>query len=105
MIEFLKELKYSYHLNEKIYTEGSCFRLYKILSKIYPEAKPLYSDKDGHWITEIDGKLYDINGEINPEYLQDKEYQYIEDETILASAYIPTHGGQTTSYKKYIKSS
>lgn len=103
ILEFLKELKYSYYLNEKIYTEGSCFRLYSILKTIFPQSKPLYSIKDGHWVTEIDEKFYDINGEVSPEYLHSKEYDYVVNEIILESAYIPTHNGQSTSYNKYKK--
>jgi hypothetical protein len=48
IVKLLKEIKYSYHNNSKIYTEGSCFRLYKILQTIYPKAKPYYSNIDGH---------------------------------------------------------
>lgn len=101
--EFLKELKSSYHKNEMIYSEGSCFRLYSILKTVFSKASPYYSSLDGHWITEIDGSFYDINGEINLEYIADKKYEKIIDERILASAYIPTYKRQTTSYNKYIK--
>lgn len=103
ILEFLKELKYSYHLNAKIYTEGSCFRLYKILKSIYPQANPIFSEKDLHWITEIDGKYYDINGEIFEDYLEFKEYIPITDEKMLETAYISTYGGQSVGNKKYKK--
>lgn len=103
MIQFLKELKYSYYLNAKIYTEGSCFRLYKIIKTIYPQANPYYSHIEGHWITEIDGKYYDINGEINKDFVEEKEYRIIKNEITLASAYVPTYKGQCSSYKKYNK--
>lgn len=104
LLEFLKELKYSYHLNAKIYTEGSCFRLYKILQSLFPQAKPYYSQLDGHWIVEIEGKFYDINGEITNQYVESKEYELIVDEITLTSAYIPTFEGQCSSYSKYKKS-
>ena len=101
IINFLKELKHSYHKNELIYTEGSCFRLYCILKTIYPKAKPLYSNKDGHWITEINNRYYDINGEIEESYIKDKEYEVVTDNTVLSSAYIPTYKRQTSYYNKY----
>ena len=101
ILEFLKELKYSYHLNAKIYTEGSCFRLYKMLKAIYPQAIPLYSEKDLHWITEIDGKYYDINGELSQDYLEFKEYVPINDQLVLESAYVSTYEGQSSQNKKY----
>lgn len=100
---FLKELKNSYHKNEMIYTEGSCFRLYSILKTVFPDAIPCYSYIDGHWITEIDGKYYDINGQIHPKYVADKKYELINSEAMLKSAYIPTYKRQCTSYNKYVK--
>lgn len=101
LLSFLRELKYSYHLNEQIYTQGSCFRLYKILQSLFLQANPYYSHLDGHWITEIDGKFYDINGEINWEYTEHKEYKLVTDEVTLASACVPTYGRQCTGYGKY----
>lgn len=101
IIRFLYELKISYRENEFIYTQGSCFRLFKILSAIYPEAKPYYSHVDGHWITEIQNSFYDINGEINPSYVESNKYEEVTDKIMLASAYIPTYKGQTTPYSKY----
>src|SRR5690606_11923705 len=98
---FLKELKYSYHKNELIFMEGSCFRLYCMLREISENAKPYYSELDGHWITEIDKKFYHINGEINKDYVEFKNYKHITNETILKSAYIPTYKRQCTSYNKY----
>ncbi len=101
LINFLKELKHSYHKNEIIFTQGSCFRLYSILKTIYEEAVPYYSHLEGHWITQIDGKFYDINGEICSEYAADKKYEKEENTTVLTSAYIPTYKRQSTSYNKY----
>ena len=101
ILRFLKELKDSYVDIPKIFLYGSCFRLYKILKIVYPISKPYYSELDGHWITKIGKKYYDINGEINKNYIEHKKYKLIKDEIILQSAYIPTHKGQTCSYNKY----
>ena len=101
ILEFLKELKHSYHKNEIIYTEGSCFRLHCILKTLFPQAIPYYSGIDGHWITEIDSKFYDINGEICLDYVAHKKYEKITNKITLASAYIPTHKRQISSYSKY----
>lgn len=101
---FLKELKYSYSENEKIYMEGSCFKIYVILKTLFKDAEPYYSQLDGHWVTKIEDKFYDINGEISKDYIEFKNYEHITDKTILASAYIPTYKGQGVSYSKYEKS-
>lgn len=101
ILKFLKELKDSYHENEMIYMEGSCFRLYCILKTVFKSASPYYSELDGHWITEIGGKFYDINGEICFDYISAKKYKEVTDKITLASAYVPTYKRQTTSYRKY----
>lgn len=102
-IEFLKELKYSYFENDRVYTEGSCFRLFKIIKAVEKNANPYYSHLDGHWIIEIKDRFYDINGEISGEYVQAKEYALIEDQKMLSSAYVPTYKGQCAGYGKYLK--
>lgn len=101
ILNLLKEIKYSYYLNEKVYTEGGCFRLCCILAAISKKAKPYYSEIDGHWITKIKDSYYDINGRIKKSYVKEKQYKHITDKSILNSAYIPTYQGQTTSYNKY----
>lgn len=72
-----------------------------MLKSLFPQANPYYSYLDGHWIVEIEGKFYDINGEITNQYVESKEYELITDEITLASAYIPTFEGQCTGYGKY----
>lgn len=101
ILKFLKELKGSYYKNEMVYMEGSCFRLFCILKSIWNSAKPYYSELCGHWVTKIDGKYYDINGEISEEYISSRKFHHIKNKTQLSSAYIPTYERQTTSYDKY----
>lgn len=102
ILEFLKELKYSYKDMDKIFMEGSCYRLYKLLKVFFPTAKALYSVPEGHWITEIDGDYYDINGELSNFFVNHKKFE--EQNSIThASAYVPTYSGQCSSYKKYKK--
>ena len=102
IIKFLKELKYSHESMSKIFTEGSCFRLCLILKTIYPNAQPLYSKIDGHWITEIDGKFYDIHGEINRRFVENHAYEKWEEAE--ASAYATREGESGVSYLKYKES-
>jgi hypothetical protein len=47
---------------EKIFLFGSCLNFHLILRSIFPEAKPYYNVD--HIITEIDGKYYDITGQV-----------------------------------------
>ena len=105
VINFLKELKHSDALIPKIFLNGSCFRLYKILKTIWPEAEAHYSEAEGgHWITKIKDNYYDINGIINPKYVKDKSYSQFGEE-VEQSAYVHTHSNNlTTIYTKYIQS-
>lgn len=72
ILEFLDLLKNSFDGADRVYTEGSCYRLYLILKHLYPDASPMYDPVVGHVYSEINGYIYDINGEYlsNPEKLQ-----------------------------------
>ena len=104
IIQFLKELKYSHHDMERIFTDGSCFRLCKILASVCTGAEFYYSQKDGHWITKYNDRFYDINGELDQEYVVFKQYEHIVDYRTLASAYVPKTGGGGYSYSRSIES-
>lgn len=104
ILKFLFELKTSYHKNEMIYTQGSCFRVYSILSSLLPEINPWYSHLEGHWIFEYKDSFFDINGEISKQFVLSKGYELVTDSLILSSAKIPTYKRQCTSYQKYVKS-
>jgi hypothetical protein len=80
--QFLKELRDSADIQYKIFTEGSCFRLYCMLKTIFPKAKPYWSDIDGHAITKINGKYYDIGGEISSSYVEEEGYYPIPNSQI-----------------------
>lgn len=49
-------------LQAKIFSEGACYQFYLILKAMYPQAVP-YHDMN-HVITMIDGRFYDITGEV-----------------------------------------
>lgn len=75
--KFLKELKDSADIQYKIFTEGSCFRLYCILKTINKDARAYWSDRDNHAITKVGKKYYDIGGEISPKYIKEAGYYLI----------------------------
>ncbi len=61
---FLAELRDAFPGSEEVFTRGSCFRLYRMLRVICPDAECWY-DMD-HAITRIGGRWYDITGEVSP---------------------------------------
>lgn len=74
--KFLKILRESADIQYKIFTQGSCYRLYTILSEIV-ECKPYWSDVDNHCIVKIGDKFYDIGGEVSPNYIVAKGYYLV----------------------------
>ena len=75
--KFLKELRESADIQYKIFTQGSCFRLYLILKILYPNAIAYWSDRDNHCLISIDDTYYDIGGKINKDYVESLSYYRI----------------------------
>ena len=61
---FIATIRDSFIGSQQVYTGGSCYHFYLILKQVFPQAQPYY-DAD-HIISEIDGRYYDITGEVNP---------------------------------------
>lgn len=60
---FISVVRDSFIGSQQVYTEGSCYHFYLILKEVFPQAKAYY-DAD-HVITKINGKFYDITGEVS----------------------------------------
>ena len=75
--KFLKELRDSADIQFQIFTEGSCFRLYRILKIIFSDAVPYWSDLDNHCITKIGNEFYDIGGIIKKSYVTTRSFYKI----------------------------
>ena len=60
--EFISVIRDSFVGSQEVYTHGSCYHFYLILKKVYPNAVCWYDQS--HIITEINGKFYDITGEV-----------------------------------------
>ena len=63
--ELIELIRCSFIGAKWVYENGSCYRFYEILIAFATEAEPYYCD--GHVITKIGNKFYDINGEISGE--------------------------------------
>jgi len=72
ILELIGELRGSHTEMEHIFLNGRCFNLYLLLRRIYPQSIPWYNSD--HIITEIDGKYYDITGQVS-----NKNYQKLTD--------------------------
>ena len=74
VLNFLEALRESADMQYKIFTQGSCYRLYMILKTVFPTAKPYWSDRSNHCIIDIDGNFYDIGGKINIRHVTEMGY-------------------------------
>lgn len=66
-IDLIDALRKSDKYIEVIFMQGGCYQFYKVLKSIWSDAIPLMNDDQDHVITEIDGKFYDICGEVSDE--------------------------------------
>lgn len=62
IINLITEIRNSHSQMKNIFLYGSCLNLFCILHTIYPEARAWFNID--HIITEIDGKYYDITGNL-----------------------------------------
>ena len=61
--EFITTVREISPLMETICKNGSCYRFYLLLKKVYPTAEPHY-DENYHVITNIGNRFFDISGEV-----------------------------------------
>ncbi len=62
ILDFIQTIRESFVGAEQVYTRGSCYRFYLILKQVWPQAEAYYDHN--HVVTEIDGRCYDITGEV-----------------------------------------
>ena len=66
-----------------IFTRGDCFKFYEFLKQLYPDAEPYLRLLDkNHVITKINGKYYDITGEIKNVFVPTTDEDIFPDNSI-----------------------
>src|ERR1035437_1460598 len=70
-LEIIEPLRQSDKYITTIFMQGSCFQFFQFLKSIFKEAIPCMSIHKDHVVTLIDGKMYDITGQIREEQEQD----------------------------------
>lgn len=73
--EFVERLKDIYVEYEPF--SGGCLKFHLLLHKIYPQAKA-FANID-HFVTMIEGKLYDQTGILPPEYLIKNGFTFVDE--------------------------
>lgn len=71
-LDLINTVRNSFIGSEDVYTKGSCYQLHLILKTVFPQAKQWVLDSPLHIFTEIDGKFYDIYGEMPTSEINDE---------------------------------
>lgn len=67
----IKNFLSAFHLSndvETVFTQGCCYWFAWILHTRFPESRIMYDEVYGHFVTEINGRLYDITGDVTDTY-------------------------------------
>lgn len=66
ILEFIVNFKRGFNAQvlTEVFTSGNCYHFAVILKDAYPEGRIAYSQILGHFFLEINGRHYDIAGEI-----------------------------------------
>lgn len=79
ILNFISLIRSSHSEMTSIFLYGSCLNFYMILKAVFPSAKPWISE--GHVITEINGKFYDITGRVSSKGFM-PIHQYYDDKRL-----------------------
>lgn len=83
VINLIKEIRNSNPVMLDIFLAGSCCNFYFILKTVFPNAKAYFNID--HVVTEIEGRFFDITGEVSKEEFKEKGYMSID--SIYADKY------------------
>ncbi|TVO70899.1 hypothetical protein FHP88_15710 [Sedimenticola selenatireducens] len=64
ILQVISAIRQSYREAVIVYLNGGCYQFFLILKAIFPDAKPFYDGIEGHVVTKIGSRFYDITGEI-----------------------------------------
>lgn len=62
ILKFIETIRHSFIGTEDVYMHGSCYHFYTILKAVFKDVVPYYNQD--HVISKIDGRYYDILGEV-----------------------------------------
>lgn len=65
ILGLIRSIREAHPIMTTVYSYGSCWNLFKTLRFAFPEARAYYSQIEGHVITRIGEKYYDITGEVS----------------------------------------
>ena len=68
LLKFIRELRLSDQYIPTIYSQGSCYRLCKVIQTLNPSVVPVINSEKDHVAMKLGNLVFDITGEVdNPE--------------------------------------
>lgn len=55
-----------FHGSEEVFTRGACYWFARILKLRFVEGEIMYNPVEGHFAFGLNGRVYDVTGEIDP---------------------------------------
>lgn len=77
ILSLIKEIRNSHSAMIRIFSCGSCLNLFCILQVVYPEAEAYFNID--HIVTKINGRYYDIRGELSRSYIEKYKFRKYSD--------------------------
>ena len=59
---------HDYENVDDVFQKGCCYWFSMILHMRFPDSRIMYDQAFNHFVTEIDGRLYDITGDVTEKY-------------------------------------
>lgn len=81
ILAFVNALRNCHASFVRMFTDGYCFELFKLIRTIAPDAQPWYDPIEGHVYTKVGEHWYDIHGK--HKRLPDRSYCLYEEPNIL----------------------
>lgn len=80
ILEFIKLFKTEDTL--KLFTSGLCYWFAHILHARFSSSELMYDEPSGHFVTRIDGELYDISGKVTNQYKNPTNWNGMDDDLL-----------------------
>lgn len=84
MVSTIEHFLARFHLADDVdtvFTNGCCYWFAVILHCRFPDSTLMYDQVENHFVTQIQGRLYDITGDVTEKY-QVKPWDALDDELL-----------------------
>lgn len=84
MVSIIEHFLARFHLADDVdtvFTSGCCYWFAVILHCRFPDSTLMYDQVENHFVTQIQGRLYDITGDVTEKY-QVEPWDALDDELL-----------------------